>query len=192
MSRTSIIIAAACALAACATGASAAENWSGGPVGFGQAQVVAPGQPVIPKTSTTNSDYVLTECDNNLPGVACPLGTSFGYAFVPITAFARSSSVESVSADVAAIGADVARLQAAMGDPLTRRLFRGVALASALDFQSPAPGKSNRLGGAVTTTHGQVAGSVTYTRLQGDFDMSAGAAFTSTDVLGKAAAGFSW
>jgi hypothetical protein len=170
----------------------AAENWSGGPVAFGQESIVAPDFPVIPKTSTTNNEYILTQCGSYDPALHCALGVEDAVAFVPITAFARSSTVEALSGTVAGLSFDVARLQTAMGDPLTKRLFRGVALASALDFQSPAPGASNRLGGAVTTTHGQVAGSVAFTHRQGKFDVSAGAAFTSTDVLGKAAAGFSW
>jgi hypothetical protein len=187
-----IAAAAACALAAGVTGASAAENWSGVPIPYGQSQIVVPGAPFIPRTSTTNQEYILSQCGGGVPGIGCPIGVSYAYGYVPITAFARSSTVESLSGTVAGLGADVARLQAALGDPLTKRIFRGVALASALDFQSPAPGASNRLGGAVTTTHGQVAGAVSFTRQQGKFDLSAGAAFTSKDVLGKAAAGFSW
>jgi hypothetical protein len=172
--------------------ASAGEDWSGVPVGYGQSQVVAPGDPVIPKTSTTNADHVLTWCDSSVAGIGCPLGISSAYAYVPITAFARSSTVEALGGEVAGLGADVARLQAAIGDPLTRRLFRGVALASALDFQSPAAGKSNRIGGAMATTHGQLAGALTFTHRQGRLDVSFGGAFTSTDILAKAAVGLSW
>ena len=134
-------IALAAALLALA-GAAQAEDWTGAPVAEGTQRLNSSDQQV-PKTMATNQEYVGTLCQNLDPNLPCASGVNYANAQIPITAFARSTSVDALRQDVGALNAALSQ----MGVDDSRRIFRAVALASALDFQSPAPGSSNRLGG---------------------------------------------
>lgn len=100
--------------------------------------------------------------------------------YIPLSAFATDAELEAVRQAVEARFA------------VDRTLSGGVAMSSAIDFQMPADGTSNRLGGGVATFNNEAAVGITYSRRDGRWDSSVGLATSSYDAMAKASFGFSW
>ena len=73
-----------------------------------------------------------------------------------------------------------------------REINEGMPLAGALDMQSPAPGRANRIGMSSAAFDNRVALGLNYTRRQDEVDLGAAVSFTDERVIGKISAGWSW
>ncbi len=128
---------------------------------------------------------------------------------VPLTAFARSSTVTALGASVSALSArisgaeaqlvaiqnSVAGFEAFIPEALenTRReAVEGSATAAAMTTVAPADGKANRIGFNTATYNGSTAVAVSYSRAAGDVDFNVGVAMAGDNAMVKAGAGFSW
>lgn len=130
-----------------------------------------------PRPTLDGNEFVIAGCLEQLPSFNCVDGTFQGVGRVPISAFARSDTVALISAEV--VG-------------LREEIDRGIALASAMEIISPAPGSSFRAGLNLGTSDDEyaVGGSFAYRRNKFD----AGIAFAVSDGkgAGKASVGISW
>lgn len=68
----------------------------------------------------------------------------------------------------------------------------GVAMSAALDMIAPADGRTNRIGGGVSTFNDQTGLALTYTRQAGSWDAGIGLASSRYQNMAKATIGFSW
>lgn len=198
------------ALGVCAiSSACAQENWAGVTIPNGNGWIITNTGPNQPKTQLNGSEAINASCFSvaSFPtGSKCPSGIQQD-AFIPLSEFARSSTVEKLRDQIAALSVpsvDFTQLQNSLNglrddvDVLSAlpadftQLQNSLALASALDIVLPPDGQSNRLGFSVSHVADRQAVGLSYGHVSGDFDFGASVAFTEGDVAGKVAAGYSW
>ena len=112
-----------------------------------------------------NVSGIFATCANGIIG-----GPGVPSSFVPLSDFASSG--------------DLARS--------SNLISAGVAMSSALDFQSPADGETNRIGAGAATFNDQTGVGVTLTHREGAWDASVGFAASNYQHLSKVSVGFSW
>lgn len=126
-----------------------------------------------PANQLAGNEIVVVQC---IPGrLGC--GTDDRYGYIRLSEFATAT--------------DLAQMQIAW-EGFDARLDEGVALASALDFQGPAPGYNNRAAASASAYRDEAAISLSYSGRLDRFDFSAGVAATNNNAMGKASFGVSW
>jgi hypothetical protein len=68
----------------------------------------------------------------------------------------------------------------------------GVAMSAALDMISPGDGRTNRIGGGISTFNDQAGLALVYTRQADGWDAGVGLATSRYQNMAKATIGFSW
>lgn len=169
-------------LLALVPGAAAAQNWRGTEYLGDERDVISCTSgpvpvcsygPSRPATQLVGNEIVVVQC---IPG-RLDCGNDDRYGYIRLSEFATAT--------------DLAQMQIAW-EGFDARLDEGVALASALDFQGPAPGYSNRAAAAAAAYRDEAAISLSYSGRLDRFDFSAGVAATNNNAMGKASFGVSW
>lgn len=190
------LVFATLAAAFLAPAAAAQENWAGLPIAPGNGNTTLGPGPGIPKTTLFGGEGVLVSCfsTGGFPtGIPCPQGTVQS-AYVPLSEFARSSTVVGLSERVNALDGEVASVAAGL-QGLTQQvdgLNKSVALSSALDIMLPVNGEQNRLGLQVTDIAGENGLGLSYSHVSGNIDVGVSLAAVGPERAGKVGIGFSW
>lgn len=191
------LVMAMLAAACLAPAAVAQEDWSGVPIAPGNGRITSePGTVRTPKPALFGGEHILVTCHNvaSFPTAAsCPEGVQQD-AFVPLSEFARSSTVLGLSQRVDGVEASFA---SAMGSlqGLAQQvdgLNKSVALSSALDIVLPVNGHQNRLGFQATDIAGENGLGLSYAHASGNFDIGLSVAAVGPEQAGKVGIGFSW
>ena len=117
-----------------------------------------------------------------------------GASYVRLSDFARSRSVEELEARLTALDQNSASLTQfnALRTRSDRQANRSVALASALQAPSPAPGATFRAGVEFGFAGEEQAIGVNFSTRRGKFDFSASGAFADGSSAARAGGGISW
>lgn len=156
----------------------------------------------LPGSITGPLSSVSIEVAGFFPDPTAPSGYQAIEFRVPISEFARASTVSDFSARMTSAEAQLTAIQdgvselaayvpIAIGD-LQQEARAGAAMAASLETVAPAAGSKNRLGFNSATYNGETAVSMSYVRQEGRVDISAGVAISGDETLVKGGVGFSW
>ncbi len=125
----------------------------------------------------------------------CPPGVVGARYSIPISNFARSSSVDALEAQIGAMSSELNAIAAyvpAIQQQMEETAWRGAAMAAALDSVGPAAGKRNRVGTNAATVNGETAVALNYVYAGDTMDVSAGVAYSEGEAISKVGVGISW
>lgn len=114
----------------------------------------------------------------NCPGSGSTFGSpGIGQYYIPTSALAYTSTTDALAA---------AQRKA------EHVVSGGVAMSAALDMISPADGRTNRIGGGISTFNDQAGLALVYTHQKDGWDAGIGLATSRYQNMAKATVGFSW
>jgi hypothetical protein len=139
---------------------------------------------------------VFTPVDNGTrQGVNCPslgsISSSGAGFYVPLSSLATTSVTDALAAQQTAFQSQLVAFETQQLKAI-KVVSGGVAMASALDFQQPAYGTNNRVGGGVSSFNGQAGLALTYTLREKSWDAGVGLATSRYQNMAKVTVGYSW
>lgn len=143
------------------------------------AQTIPPAPPQV--NGATSPGVPICYTSPNL--VNCPGGggvtgsPGIGQYYIPTSALAYTSTTDAL---------------AAVQRKSEHVVSGGVAMSAAMDMISPADGRTNRIGGGISTFNDQAGVAVVYTHQADGWDAGFGLATSRYQNMAKATVGFSW
>jgi hypothetical protein len=196
----------------------AADDWSGVGLDGGWYRDRNDGT-LSPISNLIGNEGVVVNCSSSTFVAAgegafdnCPASEGASLMWVPISAFARTSTVQALTGRVSAVESGlgaIGTLSAQLGalsthlsalaayvpaiqQQMEQTTWRGAAMAAALDSVGPAAGKRNRLGTNAATVNGETAVALNYVYAGDTMDVSAGVAYSEGEAISKVGVGISW